>query len=139
MISNEMESLKTKMRTASNITDTIQNYFITRKRSLWLWAEDRSLLSKLGHIFRSNLRKAYSCGDLNSKQQEALCSCSTRGKLNVHDQDKASEGANDGIHRYYHVFEKGELARLIRNNAKDLHICHEWLEQGNWVIIAEKI
>lgn len=127
------------MRTASNVTDTIQNYFITRKRSLWLWVEDKSLLNRLGDIFRSNLRKAYSCNDLNFKQQEDLCSCSTRGKSDIYDQNKALEGTNDGIHRYYHVFEKGELARLIHDNAKDLHICHEWLEQGNWVIIAEKI
>ena len=140
IISKEIESLKAKIRTASGITDTIQNYFINRKRSVWLWVEDKCVLNQLGGIFRSNLRKTYSCSDLSSKRQEDYRGCPSREKSVDSDQSKTKlERVNDGIHRYYHVFQKGELSRLILENAKDLKICKEWFEQGNWVVIAEKI
>ena len=140
IISKEIESIKSKIRTASSVTDTIQNYFTNRKRSLWLWVEDRSLLNRLGYIFRSNLRKTYSCGDLKSTQQEEHRKGTVRGKYDRHELDDAFVGQmNDGIHRYYHVFQKGELTRLIQDNEMGLKIYKEWFEQGNWVIIAKKI
>ena len=140
VISKEIESLKTKMRTASNVTGTIQSYLTDRRRSLWLWVEDKSLLNSLGDIFRSNLRKTCSCNDIHSRNMEDSLSRSLRNTPDFQDSNKPQlQGPNDEIHRYYHVFQKGELARLIRHYAKDLRICREWFEQGNWVIIAEKV
>ena len=140
VICKEIEALKTKIRTASSVTDTIHNYLANRKRSLWLWVEDRSLLHSLGDIFRSNLRKTCSCNDIHSRYMEDSLSRSLRNTPNIQDSYKSPlQRPNGEIHRYYHVFQKGELARLIHHYAKDLRICQEWFEQGNWVVIAEKV
>lgn len=137
IICRELASIKTKIRTASRVTDTIHNYFTNRKRSLWLLVEDRNLLNRLGFIFRSNLRRTYSCSDLRSRHQNSNDSIGSNFERMCHDKDLLDQ-TNDGIHRYYHVFQKGELARLIRDNKTGLEICHEWFEQGNWVVIAKK-
>ena len=74
-ICNEIASIKSKIGTASTVTDAIQNYFMNRKRSLWLWlwlwVEYRSLLNRLGFIFRTNVRKTDNCSDTTSKNSSS--------------------------------------------------------------------
>ena len=145
LICNEIASIKSKIRTASSVTDAIQNYFTNRKRSLWLWVEDRSLLNRLGFIFRTNLRKTCSCSDITSKkqqQQQDEDDCTEPLEHNCesfNSEEEVLDRINDGIHRYYHVFQKGELTRLIRENLTGFKVSQEWFEQGNWVVIAEKV
>ena len=139
-VRQEVESFKSKLRTASNVTETIQNYFVNRKRSIWLWVEDRTLLNKLGYIFRSNLRKTHSSNDLTSVQREENLNTSYGGHNERSGLESAvmENPASEGIHRYYHVFQKGELSRLVKENVPDLELSDEWFEQGNWVIVARK-
>ena len=147
MLSKEVEALKSKLRTASNVTDTIHTYITNRKRSIWLWVEDRTLLNKLGHIFRGSLRRTCSTNDIEAiqqhpyghdTQQRARFSDRAAKVANGFRDDLSISLTNNGIHRYYHVFQKGELTRLVKENVPTLEVIEECFEQGNWVVVAQK-
>ncbi len=129
----EVESLKSKLHTASNVTDTLQHYVVHRKRSLWLWVEDRTLLNKLGHIFRTHVRRTVSNNDLSTLQQQQ--------HNHIHSKDMTEEGTeiNSSIHRYYHVFQKGEIPKLISDYVPKLLVIDETFTQGNWVVSVIKL
>lgn len=140
MLSKEVQSLKSKITTASTATDTIHHYVVNRKRSLWLWVEDRALLSKLGHIFRGHMRKSRSASDLTATQlqyssNQRKTSADTMYPTNARQTDPT----NNSIHRYYHVFQKGELLQLIDDNVTMLQVQTESFTQGNWVLAAQKL
>ncbi|XP_071951637.1 uncharacterized protein [Antedon mediterranea] len=41
--------------------------------------------------------------------------------------------------RYYHVFKEGELANLIEEHVKNLHVIENYYDHANWCVIAEKV
>ncbi|VVC86455.1 unnamed protein product, partial [Leptidea sinapis] len=50
-----------------------------------------------------------------------------------------SEGGAVTFHRYYHVFEKGELDQLIDKYVESLHVVSSYYDQASWCVIAEKV
>ena len=133
----EIDSLKSKINAASHFTETVHHYVIHRKRSLGLWVEDRTLLEKLGHIFRTSVvRKALSNNDLSMLQQQQQIQCNRHIQIT---EETLEEQSNNSLHRYYHVFQKGELSQLVVNNVPLLEILDESFTQGNWVVTARKL
>ena len=47
------------------------------------------------------------------------------------------EGSVKEWKRFYHVFESGELEKLVEA-AHDLHVVESYYDQGNWCCIFEK-
>eukprot|EP00794_Sanderia_malayensis_P007583 gene7583-8423_t len=159
----ELESLKSKLHAASNVTDTIQHYVVHRKRSLWLWVEDRAVLSKLGHLFRTQvIRRTRSSNDIPSLQQQQqqqqqkeeyyhhhhnhdyrqchVAATPNEDEKDDDDYDDVGEGkTNYNLHRYYHVFQKDEIPNLIENHVDKLQVIDETFAQGNWVVYAKKL
>ncbi|CAH1776555.1 unnamed protein product [Owenia fusiformis] len=41
--------------------------------------------------------------------------------------------------RYYHVFKKGELVRLIEKHVKELEVLESYFDHANWCVIARKV
>ncbi|XP_046891334.1 probable tRNA methyltransferase 9B [Hypomesus transpacificus] len=41
--------------------------------------------------------------------------------------------------RYYHVFRKGEVAKLIENHVEELQVLHSYFDHANWCVVAEKV
>lgn len=56
---------------------------------------------------------------------------------------KSPQGTEDQVEgsclRYYHVFREGELAQLIQNHVKELHVTHAYFDHANWCVVAEKV
>ena len=160
----ELESIRAKL-SAVNLSDSFKQYLIQRKRSFWLWLEDHSVLNKLGGFFKQKLRNAKSnmdltshCKDLhlNSRLDSEKGSCTNSDlkqekcpgnqetfenvpKENDHEcLDETDPVLKKGFQRYYHVFQKGELASLLTNYVPSLRILEDHYEQGNWVLTLQK-
>jgi len=53
---------------------------------------------------------------------------------------KEPEKLSTVYHRYYHMFLKGELEKLIENNFKEkLEIKDGFFDHANWVVVVEKV
>ncbi|XP_060572353.1 alkylated DNA repair protein alkB homolog 8-like isoform X2 [Ruditapes philippinarum] len=65
------------------------------------------------------------------KQQDLLVPWQLKGK------EKKSESSAT-FHRFYHVFQKGELESLCES-VKNCSIIKSYYDQGNWAVILEKI
>ncbi|XP_045539399.1 protein piccolo [Papilio machaon] len=50
-----------------------------------------------------------------------------------------SEGGAVTLHRYYHVFKKGELDQLIEQYVESLHVVSSYYDQASWCVVAEKV
>ena len=67
------------------------------------------------------------------KQQDMLVPWQLKGKNKVE-----TVKPDNTFHRFYHVFKKGEL-ELLCSKVQDCKVIHSYYDQGNWVVVLEKI
>lgn len=54
-------------------------------------------------------------------------------------QDSEGEPEAASCLRYYHVFQEGKLAELIKSHVEELHVLYSYFDHANWCVVAEKV
>ena len=105
---------------------------------VWAYEQEHKKFQQQDVFVKWNLQNSYTKkggGKLEDSQQ------STEEKTSFIETGQRDDTRQSVVyHRYYHMFMKGELEKLIEENFKDrFAIRDNFFDHANWVVICEKI
>ena len=123
---------------------------------IYSWAKEQERDKKASSYLKQKNPKKASAPDSKTQDKTSKCDTSQPLELPVHTnrtmfkhadllvpwktkkKDDEEQPNGDTLHRFYHVFEEGELEEVIAAADHSVVITHSYYDKGNWCCMFQK-